>query len=101
MEGFGNIALLITNDNDDPPQLQLKDIMGNSLVWKGQFMHKAVSETSITYFQSGPQGTHHWSPHLVCRKTMRCLHTMENFEEQSSMHCMLLRCKLHFSRYEY
>ncbi len=35
MEGFGNTAPLITNDNDDPPQLQLKDTMGSSLVWKG------------------------------------------------------------------
>ncbi|CAM6062637.1 unnamed protein product [Sphagnum tenellum] len=40
MEGFGKTPLLITNDNDDPPQLQLKDTMGSSLVWKGQFMHK-------------------------------------------------------------
>jgi len=47
MEGFGNIALLITNDNDDPPQLQLKDTMGNSLVWKGQFMHKVVSRKQV------------------------------------------------------
>ncbi len=47
MEGFGNIALLITNDNDDPPQLQLKDTMGSSLVWKGQFMHKAVSRKQV------------------------------------------------------
>jgi len=35
MEGFGNTPLLITNDNDDPPLLQLKDIMGSNLVWKG------------------------------------------------------------------
>ncbi len=47
MEGFGNTTLLITNDNDDPPQLQLKDTMGSSLVWKGQFMHKAVSRKQI------------------------------------------------------
>jgi hypothetical protein len=47
MEGFGNTALLITNDNDDPPQLQLKDTMGSNLVWKGQFMHKAVSRKQV------------------------------------------------------
>ncbi len=47
MEGFGNTPLLITNDNDDPPQLQLKDIMGSSLVWKGQFMHKAMSRKQV------------------------------------------------------
>jgi hypothetical protein len=47
MEGFGNTPLLITNDNDDPPQLQLKDIMANSLVWKGQFMHKAMNRKQI------------------------------------------------------
>ncbi len=47
MEGFGNTALLITNDNDDPPQLQLTDTMGSSLVWKGQFMHKVVSREQV------------------------------------------------------
>ncbi len=47
MEGFGNTPLFITNDNDDPPQLQLKDTMGSSLVWKGQFMHKAVSRKQV------------------------------------------------------
>jgi len=47
MEGFGNIALRITNDNDDPPHLQLKDTMGRSLVWKGQFMHKVVSRKQV------------------------------------------------------
>ena len=47
MEGFGNTLLLITNDNDDPPQFQLKDTMGSSLVWKGQFMHKAVRRKQV------------------------------------------------------
>ncbi len=47
MEGFGNTPLLITNDNDDPPQLQLKDTMANSLAWKGQFMHKAMSRKQV------------------------------------------------------
>jgi hypothetical protein len=47
MEGFGNTALLIKYDNDDPPQLQLKDTMGSSLVWKGQFIHKAVSRKQV------------------------------------------------------
>jgi hypothetical protein len=47
MEGFGNTPLPITNDNDDPPQLQLKDIMGNSLLRKGHFMHKAMSRKQV------------------------------------------------------
>ncbi len=47
MEGFGNTPLFIINDNDDPPQLQLKDIMGSNLVWKGQFVHKAVSRKQV------------------------------------------------------
>jgi hypothetical protein len=47
MEGFGNTPLLITNENDDPPQLQLKDTMGSSLVWKGQFMRIAVSRKQV------------------------------------------------------
>jgi hypothetical protein len=47
MEGFGNTPLLIINDNDDPPQLQLKDTMGNNLVWKGQFMHKAMNRKQV------------------------------------------------------
>jgi hypothetical protein len=36
MEGFGNIPLFVTNEDDDPPQLKLQDVMGSSLVWKGQ-----------------------------------------------------------------
>jgi hypothetical protein len=47
MEGFGNTPLFITNDNDDPPQLQLKDTLGSNLVWKGQFMHKATSKKQV------------------------------------------------------
>jgi len=47
VEGFGNIPLLITNDNDDSPQLQLKDTMDNNLVWKGQFMHKAMNRKQV------------------------------------------------------
>jgi len=47
MEFFSNTPLPITNDNDDPPQLQLKDIMGNNLLWKGQFMHKAMSRKQV------------------------------------------------------
>jgi hypothetical protein len=34
----GFTPLLITNENDDPPQLMLKDVMGTNLVWKGQFL---------------------------------------------------------------
>jgi hypothetical protein len=40
MEGKGFIPLLITNENDDPPQLMLKDVAGTNLVWKGQFLQK-------------------------------------------------------------
>ncbi len=35
MEGKGFISLLIMNENDDPPQLMLKDVVGTNLVWKG------------------------------------------------------------------
>jgi len=38
MEGSGNIPLLVTNEDDDPPQLKLQDVVGSSLVWKGQFL---------------------------------------------------------------
>jgi hypothetical protein len=40
MEGKGSIPLLITNENDDPPQLILKDVVATNLVWKGQFLQK-------------------------------------------------------------
>ncbi len=40
MAGKGFTPLLITNENDDPPQLMLKDVMGTNLVWKGQFLQK-------------------------------------------------------------
>jgi hypothetical protein len=40
MEGSSNIPLLVTNDDDDPPQLKLQDVVGSSLVWKGQFLQK-------------------------------------------------------------
>jgi len=40
MEGKGFISLLIMNENDDPPQLMLKDVVGTNLVWKGQFLQK-------------------------------------------------------------
>jgi hypothetical protein len=40
MVGKGFTPLLITNENDDPPQLMLKDVMGTNLVWKGQFLQK-------------------------------------------------------------
>jgi hypothetical protein len=35
MEGSSNIPLLVTNEDDDPPQLKLQDVVGNNLVWKG------------------------------------------------------------------
>jgi len=40
MEGKAFIMLLIMNENDDPPQLMLKDVVGTNLVWKGQFLQK-------------------------------------------------------------
>ncbi len=40
MEVFGNIPLLVTNEHDDPLQLKLQDVVGSSLVWKGQFLQK-------------------------------------------------------------
>ncbi len=40
MEGYGNIPLLVTDEDDDPPQLKLQDVVGSSLVWKGQFLQK-------------------------------------------------------------
>ncbi len=38
MEGFSNIPLLVTNEDDDPLQLKLQDVANSSLVWKGQFL---------------------------------------------------------------
>jgi hypothetical protein len=35
MEGFSNSPLLVTNEDDDPPQLKLKDVMGSSVEWEG------------------------------------------------------------------
>jgi hypothetical protein len=40
MESSSNIPLLVTNEDDDPPQLKLQDVVGSSLVWKGQFLQK-------------------------------------------------------------
>jgi hypothetical protein len=40
MAGKAFTPLLITNLDDDPPQLMLKDVMGTNLVWKGQFLQK-------------------------------------------------------------
>jgi len=40
MESKGFIPLLITNENDDPPQLMLKDVVGTNLAWKVQFLQK-------------------------------------------------------------
>jgi len=34
MEGFGNSPLLVTNEDDDPPILKLKDVVDNSVEWK-------------------------------------------------------------------
>jgi hypothetical protein len=35
MEGFGNSPLLVTHEDDEPPQLKLKDVVGSSVEWKG------------------------------------------------------------------
>jgi hypothetical protein len=40
MKGKGFTPLLVTNENDDPPQLMLKGVEGSNLVWKGQFLQK-------------------------------------------------------------
>jgi hypothetical protein len=34
MEDFGNIPLLVTNEDDDPPQLKLQDVMGSMFLQK-------------------------------------------------------------------
>ncbi len=49
MEGQGFISLLITNENDDPPQLMLKDVVGTNLVWKGQFLQKKKGVVVVNY----------------------------------------------------
>jgi len=36
--GKGNTPLLVPNDNDDPPQCVLKDVIGSSTVWEGRLM---------------------------------------------------------------
>ncbi len=38
MEGCRDTPLLVTNEDDDPPQLKLKDVVHSSLVWKGGFL---------------------------------------------------------------
>jgi hypothetical protein len=34
MEYSGNIPLLVTNEDDDPPQLKLQDVMGSTFLQK-------------------------------------------------------------------
>jgi hypothetical protein len=41
VEGKGFTLLLITNENDDPLELMLKDVAGSNLVWKGQLLQKS------------------------------------------------------------
>ncbi len=36
----GNTSLLVPNENDDPPQCVLKDVIGSSTVWEGRLMRK-------------------------------------------------------------
>jgi hypothetical protein len=38
----GNTPLLVPNENDDPPQCVLKDVIGLSIIWKGCLMPKNV-----------------------------------------------------------
>lgn len=38
LEGWRDTPLLVTNEDDDPPQLKLKDVVRSSLVWKGGFL---------------------------------------------------------------
>jgi hypothetical protein len=36
--GKGNTPLLVPNENDDPPQCVLKDVIGSNIVWEGRLM---------------------------------------------------------------
>ncbi len=38
--GKGNTPLLVPNENDDPPQCVLKDVIGSSTIWEGHLMQK-------------------------------------------------------------
>jgi hypothetical protein len=38
MEGSKDNPLLVTNEDNDPPQLKLKDVVGSNLIWKGEFL---------------------------------------------------------------
>ncbi|CAN5967210.1 unnamed protein product [Sphagnum jensenii] len=40
--GKGNTPLLVPNENDDPPQCVLKDVIDSSTVWEGCLMRKHV-----------------------------------------------------------
>ncbi len=40
MVGKGNTPLLVPNENDDPPQCLLKDVIGSNIVWEGCLMQK-------------------------------------------------------------
>ncbi len=40
MAGKSNTPLLVPNENDDPPQCVLKDVIGSSIVWEGCLMQK-------------------------------------------------------------
>ncbi len=40
--GKSNTPLLVPNENDDPPQRVLKDVIGSSIVWEGRLMQKHV-----------------------------------------------------------
>jgi len=36
----GNTSLLVPNENDDPSQCVLRDVIGSSTVWEGRLMRK-------------------------------------------------------------
>ncbi len=36
----GNTPLLVPNENDDPPQCVLKDVISSSTIWEGCLMRK-------------------------------------------------------------
>ncbi len=38
--GKGNTPLLVPNENDDPQQCVLKDVIGSSTIWEGCLMRK-------------------------------------------------------------
>jgi hypothetical protein len=38
--GKGNTPFLVPNENNDPPQCVLRDVIGSSTIWEGRLMQK-------------------------------------------------------------